>query len=142
MSFNVSQIWTEIRRLLIGHKNIRLDIQELTQNISVAFQKQLHVLSGAATMQEMGQRFAALNPWTQMKTWISTISGSILLWALGLSLLLLILRCSLRRIQKQKKNQEQVWATFLRLRQNKKGGNAGAIENNMLRMDKAQGQYL
>lgn len=79
-----------------------------------------------------------------MKIWISTISGSILLWALGLGLLLLVIRCSLRRLQKQKKTQEQIWATFLGLRQNKKkrGGNAGAFENSMLRIDRAQGQYL
>ena len=31
--FNISQNWTEIRKLLVGHKNISLDIQELTQNI-------------------------------------------------------------------------------------------------------------
>lgn len=80
-----------------------------------------------------------------MKIWISTISGSILLWALGLGLLLLVIRCSLRRLQKQKKTQEQIWATFLGLRQNKKkggGGNAGAFESSMLRIDRAQGQYL
>ena len=117
--FNISQNWTVIRKLLIGHKNISLDIQELTQNISEAFRQQLHVLSGTVTLQELGQRLAAFNPWTQIKTWISTISGSILLWALGLGLLLLVIRCSLRRLQKQKKTQEQIWATFLGLRQNK-----------------------
>lgn len=117
--FNISQNWTVIRKLLIGHKNISLDIQELTQNISEAFRQQLHVLSGTVTLQELGQRLAAFNTWTQIKTWISTISGSILLWALGLCLLLLVIRCSLRRHQKQKKTQEQIWATFLGLRQNK-----------------------
>lgn len=121
-----------------------MDIQELTQNISEAFRQQLHVLSGTVTLQELGQCLATFNPWTQMKTWISTISGSILLWALGLGLLLLVVRCSLRRLQTQKKTQEQIWATFLGLRQNKKksGGNAGAFENSMLRIDRAQGQYL
>ena len=89
--FNISQNWTVIRKLLIGHKNISLDIQELTQNISEAFRQQLHVLSGTVTLQELGQRLAAFNPWTQIKTWISTISGSILLWALGLGLLLSVI---------------------------------------------------
>ena len=119
MLFNISQNWTVIQKLLIGHKNISLDIQELTQNISEAFRQQLHVLSGTVTLQKLGQRLAAFDPWTQIKTWISTISGSILLWALGLCLLLLVIRCSLRRHQKQKKTQEQIWATFLGLRQNK-----------------------
>uniref|UniRef100_A0A7N9DEG2 Retroviral envelope protein GP41-like domain-containing protein n=1 Tax=Macaca fascicularis TaxID=9541 RepID=A0A7N9DEG2_MACFA len=125
--FNISQNWTKIRKLLVGHKNISLDIQELTQNISEAFQQQLRVLSGTATLQELGQRLAALNPWTQMKTRISTISGSILLWALGLGLLLLVIRCSLRHLQKQK-TQEQIWATFLGLRQNKKGEMQGPLK--------------
>ena len=91
MLFNISQNWTVIQKLLIGHKNISLDIQELTQNISEAFRQQLHVLSRTVTLQELGQRLAAFNPWIQMKTWISTISGSILLWALGLGLLLLVI---------------------------------------------------
>ena len=89
--FNISQNWTKIRKLLVGHKNISLDIQELTQNISEAFRQQLYVLSGTVTLQELSQCLAAFNPWTQMKTWISTISGSILLWALGLGLLLLVI---------------------------------------------------
>ena len=66
VSFNVSQNWTEIRRLLIVHKNITLDIQELTRNISVAFQQQLHVLSGVATMQEMGTWIESTSPDTPM----------------------------------------------------------------------------
>lgn len=56
--FNISQNWTVIRKLLVGHKNISLDIQELTQNISEAFRQQLHVLSGTVTLQELGQRLA------------------------------------------------------------------------------------
>ena len=43
---------------------------------------------------------------------------------------------------KTKENTGTSMGYLSRIEAKQKGGNAGAIENNMLRIDKAQGQYL
>lgn len=75
--------WTEIKRLLIGHNNLSLEIQELTQNISETFRNQLPLLTGADLMTGIAQSLTSLNPMSPVKTLLTSVSSNVLIVVLA-----------------------------------------------------------
>lgn len=75
--------WTETKRLLIGHNNLSLEIQELTQNISETFRNQLPLLTGADLMTGIAQSLMSLNPMSPVKTLLTSVSSNVLIVVLA-----------------------------------------------------------
>lgn len=71
--------WTEIKRLLIGHNNLSLAIQELTHNISEMFHNQLPLLTGTDLMTGIAQSLKSLNPMSPVQTLMTSVSSNVLI---------------------------------------------------------------